>query len=259
LGAGHETRSRSPALHVDELGSGPRVLLVHGGVMHGLPTWIMQRPLARRWRLVMPDLPGFGRSSAERSDSAGDVDALLPLVDGRCHVVGFSYGGVLALLLAAVGAPQVASVAVIEPPAFQLAPDDGAVAHLRERIGAAFRDHAADSDGFLDAFSAALGLPPPARPRHPVLERNVRTMIDAPDPPWALPLPLDALRAAGVPALVVSSGDRQPLETVCDRLAAALGGERLVLPGAGHQVQHLGRRFNDELDAFLARAEHRKS
>jgi pimeloyl-ACP methyl ester carboxylesterase len=203
----------------------------------------------------MPDLPGFGRSTLGRTDSAGDVAALLPLVDGRCHVIGFSYGGVLAMLVAVARPAQVASLTLIEPPAFQLAPDDAAVVDLRERIGAAFRDYADDTDGFLDAFSAALGLPPPERPRHPMLERNIRTMIDYPDPPWELPLPVDELRAAGLPALVVSSGERPPLETVCDRLGHALAAERLVLPGAGHQVQHVGRRFNDELEAFLARPE----
>ena len=49
--------------------------------------------------------------------------------------------------------------------------------------------------------------------------------------------------------------ERHPLEVVCDRLATATGAERLVMPGAGHQVQHLGSRFNAELEAFLDRAE----
>ncbi len=64
-------------------------------------------PLARSFRVVVPDLPGYGRSAKGvdrriRSDtspitSAGMLDALG--ID-RAHLVGNSYGGSCALRLA---------------------------------------------------------------------------------------------------------------------------------------------------------------
>src|SRR4051812_24710668 len=240
------------AVHVDELGEGPTVVLVHGAVLHGLPTWIMQRQLARRWRLLIPDLPGFGASPAARRGCEGDVEAVAGLVDGRFHLVGFSYGGVVAMLLAAGRPGQVASLTLIEPPVFQVAPDDAEVAELRSVLAAAFRDHGDDPEGFLHAFGAVFGLRSPPTPLNPVLERNVRTMIGASDAPWEVALPIDALRSADFPKLVVSSGERRALDLVCDALASAIGADRLALPGAGHQVQYLGASFNRELEGFLS-------
>src|SRR3954454_15577670 len=242
------------AVHVDELGEGPTVVLVHGAVLHGLPTWIMQRQLARRWRLVIPDLPGFGASPAARRGSAGDVEAVAALVDGGCHLVGFSYGGVVAMLLAADRPSEIASLTLIEPPVFQVAPEDAEVAELRSVLGAAFRDHDDDPEGFLHAFGAVFGLRSPTTPLNPILERNVRTMIGSSDAPWEVALPIAALAKADFPKLVVSSGDRRALDLVCDTLASSIGGERRTLPGAGHQVQYLGPSFNRELEAFLSRA-----
>ena len=45
-------------MHVETVGSGPRVVLVHGSVGSGWSTWWAQRPLAERFTLVVPDRPG---------------------------------------------------------------------------------------------------------------------------------------------------------------------------------------------------------
>jgi pimeloyl-ACP methyl ester carboxylesterase len=75
-------------------------------------------------------------------------------------------------------------------------------------------------------------------------------------PPWDLPLPVDELKAAGMPVLVVSGGHDDVFELVCDRLAEALGpaAERAVITGRGHVVQRLGAPFNEQLEAFLRRS-----
>lgn len=65
---------------------------------------------------------------------------------------------------------------------------------------------------------------------------------------------LEALRDARIPPLV-ASGDHAPgIERICDTLAAALDGERLVAPGAGHFVA-AAPGFAGRLEAFLASAD----
>jgi hypothetical protein len=62
--------------------------------------------------------------------------------------------------------------------------------------------------------------------------------------------PLEAIRAAGVPALVASGGHAIALEHICDHVAGALGAERLVAPGAGHFVA-AAPAFAGTLERFL--------
>lgn len=61
---------------------------------------------------------------------------------------------------------------------------------------------------------------------------------------------LDAIRDTGVPVLVASGGHTAALERICDALASALGGERGVLPGAGHFVA-AAPGFTERLERFM--------
>src|SRR5689334_8517196 len=96
--------ARAVRLRVFEAGSGPTIALLHG-LGGAASNWALVAPaLARRSRVVVPDLPGHGGSSAlpapvETLDPYADrVAALLaePAV-----VVGHSLGAVVALRLAA--------------------------------------------------------------------------------------------------------------------------------------------------------------
>jgi hypothetical protein len=64
-------------------------------------------------------------------------------------------------------------------------------------------------------------------------------------PPWEAEIPLD--RLAGIPLLGVSGGHSDAFDAVLE----ALGGERAVLPGAGHSPQRLGTPFNELLAGFV--------
>jgi pimeloyl-ACP methyl ester carboxylesterase len=87
-------------------GPGPDVLLLHG-LGTNLAFWDRVAPLVRdRFRLVLVDLPGHGRSTVPEPHSFdGDlaaVDAVRRTLDLRAPaVVGHSYGGMLAVALAA--------------------------------------------------------------------------------------------------------------------------------------------------------------
>ncbi|WP_233601002.1 MULTISPECIES: alpha/beta fold hydrolase [Micromonospora] len=95
---------------VTERGAGQAVVLLHGGGpgASGMSNYARNvEALAQRFRVVVPDLPGYGRSSKsiDQSDPFGDLaGAVGGLLDAlgidRAHLVGNSYGGAAALRLA---------------------------------------------------------------------------------------------------------------------------------------------------------------
>jgi pimeloyl-ACP methyl ester carboxylesterase len=98
------------------------VVLVHGSIVDARRTWRHQRTLAEHWTLCIPNRPGFGASP---SLGRGDFDLEAPLIaellgDGA-HLVGHSYGAVIALLAAAGRPGAVRSLVVSEPGVLQLA------------------------------------------------------------------------------------------------------------------------------------------
>jgi pimeloyl-ACP methyl ester carboxylesterase len=246
------------ALHVERIGSGPPVLLVHGGVAGGEAAWSAQRPLAERWTLFLLDRPGYGPNPpVEREDFEVDAGHIVELLGDGMHLVGHSYGGVGSLLAAARRPEVVHSLAVIEPPAFALAagdPDaDALVASLRDHWDQGPREPAAFLRGFLELVGSNLALPDPLPP---ALRRGAEILLGH-RPPWEAEIPLDDLAAAPFPKLVVSGGHHPAFEAVCDVLEERLGAERAVIPGAGHSVQRTDTPFNRRLEAFLDAAEAR--
>jgi len=97
-------------IHLAELGAGPCVLMLHGGGpgASGLSNYSRNvEALARHFRVLVPDLPGYGRSSkgVNADDPFGDLaTTMLGLLDAldipRAHVVGNSLGGACALQMA---------------------------------------------------------------------------------------------------------------------------------------------------------------
>ena len=105
------SRPGAPRIRFVEAGSGqPRVMLHDGLASHETFLATMEH-LASSFRVVAPDLPGFGASEKPDpqrypygwdafADSAADVVASLGL--GRVHVCGHAMGGGVALALAAL-------------------------------------------------------------------------------------------------------------------------------------------------------------
>ncbi|HTX95481.1 MAG TPA: alpha/beta hydrolase [Mycobacterium sp.] len=93
-----------------EAGSGTPVVLLHGGGpgASGVSNYSRNiEPLAEHFRVIVPDMPGYGRSAkgVDRSDPFGYLAAHIKgMLDAlgidRAHLVGNSYGGSCALRLA---------------------------------------------------------------------------------------------------------------------------------------------------------------
>lgn len=98
-------------IQYQDVGSGPTVLCLHGGGP-GATAWTNfsrnAAELAQHFRLVLPNFPGFGRSSAPEPldkplELFADVTVRLMETLGlkRAHFIGNSTGGAVSILVAA--------------------------------------------------------------------------------------------------------------------------------------------------------------
>jgi pimeloyl-ACP methyl ester carboxylesterase len=244
-------------LHIQRWGEqGSDVLLVHGSVVNGEMTWAEQRPLADRFRLTVVDRHGyFPNPAADHEDFEEDALDIVELLGEGVHLVGHSYGAVISLLAAAQRPEAVRSLTVIEPPAFGVALDRPEVAAFAAGIRPYWlngpRDPEAFLRGFLEMVGSSAQLPSPLPP--PLLQNAKLLMVER-DPTEAV-IPLERLREAPFPKLVVSGAHSTVFDAVCDVLEKELAAERAVIPGAGHSVQRTGAPFNERLGAFLSSVE----
>jgi pimeloyl-ACP methyl ester carboxylesterase len=225
---------------------------VHGSVVNGDATWAAQAPLADRFELVAPNRRGFPPGpDVDRVDFEDEAVWLDRFLEPETHLVGHSYGGVIALLAAARRPELVRSLTVIEPPCLAVARGNPAV-DAYEAQSATLWGRTDDPEEFLRAFLEGVGVPAPTRVSPQLLQGARTLMVER--RPWEAEIPLDELAAAPFPTLVVSGGHSEPFDIVCDVLEERLGAERAVLPGAGHAVQRLGEPFNGVLADFVERS-----
>ncbi|MEM9729192.1 MAG: alpha/beta fold hydrolase [Myxococcota bacterium] len=115
----------SRRIFVNEAGSGYPVLMLHGGGpgANGLSNYGRNiSPLAEHFRVLVPDMQGYGQSSKglHRTDPFGDLaDSMLGLMDAldvpRAHIVGNSLGGACALRMALERPDRVSALVLMGP------------------------------------------------------------------------------------------------------------------------------------------------
>lgn len=235
----------------------PRVVFIHGDVAAAARAWRKQRPLAADWLMVTPDRPGFGGTVpvANRVDFDAEATSLAPLLEPSAHLVGHSYGAVVALVIATRHPRRVRSLTLLEPPAYGLARGEPVVEAQVEALDALFREGPREPEAFLRAFGELIGeRVSPVSPLPPEIEHGARLLMGERGPWEAVP-DLGILHEHAVPVLVVSGGHNAAMEFVCDRIAERAGAQRLVLEGAGHNIPRVGRRLNEALGAFLRHVE----
>jgi pimeloyl-ACP methyl ester carboxylesterase len=242
------------ALEVERIGEGPPILFVHGSIAGAALTWRRQRPLAERWTLVIPNRPGFGASPPlPRNDFDPEADLFAELLGDGAHLVGHSYGAVIALLAAARRPEAVLSLTVSEPGSLKLAgtPEAERMIADGERLFAA-RDSIAPAD-FLRLFRSGAGSSRETPEELPAELLRGAELAMAERPSWHAEVPLEQLAAAGLPVLVLSGGHSPVFEAVCDAVAERLGGERATIEGRGHNIPETGDPYNERLERFLLR------
>jgi pimeloyl-ACP methyl ester carboxylesterase len=228
------------------------VLLVHGSILAGWRTWSAQRPLAEHYRLVVPHRSGYPPNPPlDRIDFEVQAREIAELIEPGTHVVGHSYGGIVALLAAAIAPQRVRSLTVIEPPAFGIARGDPSVEAVIGRLLAIAAQPGLTPRDFLLRFAPVVGaapnLPDPLPPE--TLASARATMVER--WPWEAEIPFRPLRLAAFPKLVFSGAHSAAFDAVCDVLVAGLAAERCVIAGAAHGVQRTGEPFNRRVRAFI--------
>lgn len=117
--------------HYVDRGAGTPVVLVHCSSASHKAWLFLEDELNGQYRMLAPDLLGYGRSTpwpdSGETVSDSDLDVVLAMVDiagPSVHLVGHSYGGLLCLEAARVhserGRGAIASLLLVEPVAFSL-------------------------------------------------------------------------------------------------------------------------------------------
>lgn len=244
-------------LAVERLGAGPPVLFIHGDIVGPELTWRKQRELAERWDLIIPSRPGFGESPPlDRNDFEVEAPMFAELLGEGAHLVGHSYGAVIALLVAGLRPDAVRSLTVSEPGCLRVAAGTPVVDEMIAN-GERLFGHAAEipSEDFLRLFRAGAGSAYGTPADLPEDLLHGIELLKRERPSWEAEIPTEALAAAGFPILVLSGGHSPAFEAVCDSLAESLSAEREVIRGRGHTVPSTGAPYNERLESFMSRAE----
>ena len=109
--------------------SGQAVLMLHGATADRSSWLRLARHLDRQFTLVIPDLPGHGRSGTDTAldysiaaQAARIKEFLCRLTVGRVHIVANSMGGAIALHLAATWPDLVRSLTLISAAGIEAGP-----------------------------------------------------------------------------------------------------------------------------------------
>lgn len=262
-----ENDMTAQTLHVTRWGdSGPRVVLVHGsaqgGALGGERHFVAQQRLAQMgWQVIVPDRPGHGKTPSPGRPDEAQADAALvaPLLGDSAHLVGHSFGGCVALAAAAMRPEAVRTLTLIEPAMMLLAMDDPVVRRFGLRmLRILFLSFSPTAR--IRRFCELVNIPAEIRGASDVQEqRQMGKAIRRLKLPSKAEVQaqLQAVKAAGIPLLVVTGGWSPAFEATSDRVASVGGGRRVVIPSPHHFPQQISEEFNDTLAAFMREREER--
>lgn len=246
-------------LNYDVTGTGETLVLVHGGWSDRNNWFTVVPELAQSFSVVAYDRRGHGLSergfAGTRRDQEDDLAALIEhLGDEPAHVAGTSFGGSIAVGLAARRPELFRSLIAHEPPLISLAAGDPDVLPQLESAAATVqtvveRVQRGDAEGAAEQFveEVALGpgawelLPPPLR--ETMVDGAPAFVAEQQDALWAH-VESAALSSIECPVLV-SQGDESPawFPPIVAKLADAIDHAELrTYRGAGHapHLTHAG-------------------
>ncbi len=233
-------------LPFDAVGEGPAVVLLHAGIADRTMWREHLAPIADSSRRALAlDLPGFGEAGLEPGPQSPWEDVLQTLrvlESGPVALLGNSYGGAIALRIAAVAPAAVSSLTLISAPA------PGADEEPSEELAAVWEAEeaaleAGDVEGAVGAIVDGWTLPGASeelRERIAAMQRRA-FLLQAATPDADLgedPLDerLERLGELRMPALCAAgTRDKPDFTEGAARMAGALPGGRLAkIPRAGH-------------------------
>jgi pimeloyl-ACP methyl ester carboxylesterase len=233
-------------------GEGEPVVLLHSSASSSAQWRSLIERLCDRYRVIAPDLYGYGGTSPWPGRGAfrleHEAKLVLPLLGkagGPVHLVGHSFGGAVALYIARTRPDLLASLTVVEPVAFHILQGRDVVA-LVEMIGVAHRvanalacgDYFGGTAAFVDYWSGTGtwdALAPEKRPGLAACLGKVALDFEATLNEAAM---LADFRGLALPTLLVQ-GTRTPRPTrrICELLASVLPHvEHALVEGAGHMA-----------------------
>jgi pimeloyl-ACP methyl ester carboxylesterase len=231
-------RVNEVTISLDDEGSGPPILLLHGFPATRFLWSRVAPPLVEAgYRVIVPDLVGYGASDAPagvRIDMASQANWMLALLDqlslSRVVVVAHDVGTAAAQLLVVSSPERVAGLALLDG----VYADDWAMEAISSiqawdpanahRLFAVLKRRLAKSDALLEMLAAYEGEAGGLRLIRAARDLDPRQTLDT----------LDRLRATGVPTTVLW-GERDEylsIDRVGQRLAQALSVPLVNLPGA---------------------------
>jgi lipase len=235
-----------------EQGIGEPLVMLHAGGSSGRQWLRSAAILQSEFRVVAPDLWGFGQTDAWKGEESLSHDHQAELVAevigqlemGPSHIVGHSYGGATAVRLALRTQGLVRTLTLIEPVLVTLLKQAGEEELFKEwaDMAHAFLHHAKSRDwqsawqGFIDYRNGAgawAKLPTDTKER---LVANTDNTVAGFHSNLNNPTSLDELRQIKVPTLVLCGEnttlpDRRVAEIVRDQIPRST---YKVIPGADH-------------------------
>ena len=207
-----------------ECGTGPTIVLVPGSCSTGA-AW---RPVIATWngqfRCVTTSLLGYGGTVERRTAADPDIsheaeilESVVRKAGGRVHLVGHSFGGLVALAVALRNRVPLASLVILEAPAPEVLRDRGEHQHYRafrqmtEAYFAAFDGGNAEAIAAMIDFYGGAGTYAswPPRVRAYAVETTPVNILD-----WAsaygFALPAKSLATVQIPALVIRGEASHP-------------------------------------------------
>lgn len=248
-------------IHVMRRGAGSPLLFIHGDFSDGKLAWREQLDrLSDRHLLLVVDRRGYGRSpSAPKPYTvAGEARDVLQALDAQsvesAHVVGHSYGALIALEVAAQAPERVLSLHLIEPPLLALLPNDVDVRNMADAVREIYRcaetwtAEEITMAFFAQVAGAKFAASLPEKPVWPKLLAGAKRLAHQQFPG---DYPADVLaRIDSRLTVQVYRGEKShpALRKLAAAVADALPGARLVdIPGAYHDAQRMHDPFHQAL------------